>query len=56
MVKTFLIQLLILREYMQWHAKSSTFEYENKESRKSNNHTKRSNWSSFREARHRNPD
>ena len=30
------------------------FEYENKESRESNNHTKRLNWSSFKEAPYRN--
>ena len=58
MVKTFLIQLLILRVYMicllfpsasqlalvgllQAHGKLSAFEYENKESRESNNGTKR---------------
>ena len=34
----------------------SSFEYENKESRKSINHTGRSNWSSFKEAPYRNPD
>ena len=32
------------------------FEYENKERKESNNHTERSNWLSFKEAPHRNPD
>ena len=32
------------------------FEYENNESRESNNHTKRLNWSSFKEAAYRNLD
>ena len=41
---------------LQARAKLSAFEYENKESRESNNHTKRSNWSSFKEAPDRNPD
>ena len=36
--------------------KLSAFEYGNKESRESNNHTKRSNWSSFKETLHRNLD
>ena len=33
-----------------------TFEYENNESRESNNHTKRLNWPSFKEAPYRNLD
>ena len=37
-------------------AKLSISKYENKESRESNNHTKRPNWSSLREAPYRNPD
>ena len=36
--------------------KIKCFEYENKESRESNNHTKRLNWSSFKEAPYRNLD
>ena len=40
----------------QAHAKLSAFEYENKESGGSNNHTNRLNWSSFKEAPYRNPD
>ena len=73
-VKTFLIQLLILREYIYdllnipklisvntyrliaSACKLSAFEYENKESRESNNHTKTSNWSSFKETLYRNVD
>ena len=42
--------------YMQARAKLSAFEYENKESRESNSHIKRWNWSSFKEAPCRNPD
>ena len=30
--------------------KTTAFEYENKESRESNNHTERLNWSSFKDA------
>ena len=37
--------------WLQERAKLSAFEYENKES-----HTKRLNWSSFKEAPYRNPD
>ena len=40
----------------QARAKLSAFEYENKESRESNNHNKRPNWSSFKEAPYRNPE
>ena len=40
----------------QARAKLSAFEYENKESRESNNCTKRLNCSSFKEAPYRNPD
>ena len=41
---------------LQTPIKLGAFEYENKESRESNNHTKRLNWSSFKEAPYRNPD
>ena len=34
---------------LQAHAKLSAFGYENKEGRESNNHTKRSNWSPFKD-------
>ena len=36
------------------HVKLIAFEYENKESKESNNHTKRLYWSSFKEAPYRN--
>ena len=39
---------LALISLLQARAKLSAFEYENKESRESNNHTKRSNWSSLK--------
>ena len=41
---------------LQARAKLSAFEYESKESRESNNHTKRPNWSSLIEASYRNQD
>ena len=41
---------------LQALAQLSAFEYQNKDSRKSNNHTERSNWSSFKEAPYRSPD
>ena len=47
---------LALIGLLQACAKLSAFESENKESRESNNHTKNSNWSSFKEAPYRNPD
>ena len=47
---------LALIGQLQAHAKLNAFEYGNKESRKSKNHTKRSNWSSFKEELYRNPD
>ena len=47
---------LALIGQMQARAKLSAFEYEKKVSRESNNHTKRPNWSSFKEAPYRKPD
>ena len=41
---------------LQALAKLSAFEYENKQSRESNNHTERQNWLSFEETPYRNPD
>ena len=36
-------------------AKLSAFKYDNRASKESNNHAKRLNWSSFKEAPYRNP-
>ena len=48
---------LALISALQARAELNAFEYENKESRESNNnHTKRLNWSSFEEAPYRNHD
>ena len=47
---------LALTGQLQARAKLSAYEYEYKESRESNNHTKRLNWLSFKEAPYRNPD
>ena len=47
---------LALTGYMQASAKLSAFDYESKKSRESSNHTKRLNWSFFKEAPYRNPD
>ena len=41
---------------LQARAKLSVFDYENKERRESNNHTKGLNWPSFREALYRHPN
>ena len=42
------VSQLALISQLQERAKLSTFEYENKASRESNNHIKRLNWSSFK--------
>ena len=47
---------LALIGYLQASAKLNAFEYESKESRESNKHTKRQNWLSFKEAPYRNED
>ena len=49
-------QLALYIGQSQARAKLSAFEYENKESRESSNHIKRSNWSFFKEAPYRNLD
>ena len=48
-------QLTLIGE-LQARPKLSAFEYENKKSLESNNHTKRLNWSSFKESPYRNHD
>ena len=45
---------ILVSTYMLTASALIAFEYENKESRESNNHTKRLNWSSFKEVPYRN--
>ena len=43
-------------DFLDWEESLGASDYENKESRETNDHTKRQNWSSFKEAPYRNPD